>query len=211
MPMRIRAWASTAGSNSPCILLPACSLLSACILLPACTFLSACILLCACFLLHAFGELLALCVVQVSTEVRAQPPELYNLLAEMDGLISALSLDHRLATDLGNGRRLLRHEMQVTCYPGGGACYVRHMHKQGHVHIPTHAHTYVIINTHTHSHAHTHTHAHTHNACMHTCVQVRHVDDALVNRARVLTCILYSNPGWQVSMWSLSCASRLVK
>jgi len=87
----------------------------------------------------------------VSTEVRAQPPELYNLLAEMDGLISALSLDHRLATDLGNGRRLLRHEMQVTCYPGGGACYVRH------------------------------------------------VDDALVNRARVLTCILYSNPGWQPS------------
>ena len=87
----------------------------------------------------------------VSTAAGEQPRPLTQLLAAIDELIGALSQHVALRDELGNGRLLVRHEMQCTCYPGNGARYVHH------------------------------------------------VDDALANRGRILTCICYLNPAWSAS------------
>ena len=57
----------------------------------------------------------------VSTDQGAQPLPLYKLLRSVDSLVAALSRQPLLESDLGGGRLLVRHEMQCTCYPGGGA------------------------------------------------------------------------------------------
>ena len=68
------------------------------------------------------GDLMA----WVSTSDVPKPP-LHALLAAVDDLVGALSTQPILAADLGNGKLLVRHEMQCTCYPGNGARYVRHV------------------------------------------------------------------------------------
>ena len=62
----------------------------------------------------------------VSTDPKPKPP-LAAVLAAVDELVGALSLEPLLADDLGAGKMLVRHEMQCTCYPGNGARYVRHV------------------------------------------------------------------------------------
>ena len=69
------------------------------------------------------GDLMA----WVSTSHGEQPAPLFDLLARLDELIGALGREPLCANDLGNGRLLVRHEMQCTCYPGNGARYVRHV------------------------------------------------------------------------------------
>ena len=56
----------------------------------------------------------------VDTRLGSQPAPLVSLLAMIDELVDALASDPLLADDLGNGRCLVRHEMQTTCYPGNG-------------------------------------------------------------------------------------------
>ena len=69
------------------------------------------------------GDLMA----WVSTEVGAQAPPLRALLHSIDLLVGALGQQKVVADDLGPQRMLCRHEMQVTCYPGNGARYVKHV------------------------------------------------------------------------------------
>ena len=54
-----------------------------------------------------------------------QPTEVQSLLRSLDSLVISLAQQHVLAADL-RGVPLQRHEVQVTCYPGNGARYVRH-------------------------------------------------------------------------------------
>mmetsp|Transcript_52136 Transcript_52136/g.86466 ORF Transcript_52136/g.86466 Transcript_52136/m.86466 type:complete len:360 (+) Transcript_52136:108-1187(+) len=63
----------------------------------------------------------------VSCEAGEQPAALYKLLSAIDRLVGALSCEMLLHEDLGDGKLLVRHEMQVTCYPANGAKYVRHV------------------------------------------------------------------------------------
>ena len=51
-------------------------------------------------------------------------PPLSRLLASLDTLIEGLCLEPLLTTDLRDVL-LVRHEVQATCYPGGGARYVK--------------------------------------------------------------------------------------
>jgi hypoxia-inducible factor (prolyl hydroxylase) len=69
------------------------------------------------------GDLMA----WVSTEAGAQAPPLRALLHSIDRLVGALGQQPLVADDLGPQRMLCRHEMQVTCYPGNGARYVKHV------------------------------------------------------------------------------------
>ena len=55
------------------------------------------------------GDLMA----WVSTEAGAQPEPLYRLLSQIDAIVGALSAQSLLCDDLGAGRLLVRHEMQV--------------------------------------------------------------------------------------------------
>ena len=59
----------------------------------------------------------------LGSDACAQPP-LSRLLASLDTLIEALCHEPLLAADLGDVL-LVRHEIQATCYPGGGARYVK--------------------------------------------------------------------------------------
>lgn len=63
----------------------------------------------------------------VKTEAGAQPAPLYTLLSHIDDLVGALGRQVVVDSDLGPHRMLCRHEMQVTCYPGNGARYVKHV------------------------------------------------------------------------------------
>lgn len=56
----------------------------------------------------------------VDTRSASQPAPLVALLAMVDEVVDALASEPLLSADLGNGRCLVRHEMQTTCYPGNG-------------------------------------------------------------------------------------------
>ena len=59
-------------------------------------------------------------------EADEQPAALHPLLSVLEALLLKLSDRPEVAADLGHVEGLQRGEAQCTCYPGGGARYVRH-------------------------------------------------------------------------------------
>ena len=67
----------------------------------------------------------------LQAEQEAQHPPLQQLLATMDAVVACLHHEPALEDEPSLKDVLQRREVQLTCYPGGGARYVRHVDALG--------------------------------------------------------------------------------